>query len=294
MNVVSTTLGGMSREQPRQMLGEAAIQARGGLQAVIFDWAGTTIDHGCMAPVASFLEVFRRRGVPITLAEAREPMGTHKRTHIQRITEMESVAERWRAAHGTPPSEADIDGMFAEFVPLQLACIAESADPIPGCLETVERLRARGLRIGSTTGFTGEMMAILLPEAQKRGYAPDVTVAATDVPAGRPFPFMCLKNVIDLHVTSVEACVKIDDTLTGIQEGLNAGMWSVGVAMTGNEIGLPEAELATLDPLVRAQRRAKAYERMRGAGAHYVIDGIADLLPIIDAIEKRRRQGERP
>lgn len=268
--------------------------ARVRLEAVLFDWAGTTVDHGCLAPVASFMEVFRRRGVPITVAEARAPMGTHKRTHIERICQMPSVVERWKAVHGRPPAPADVDAMFREFLPLQVACLEEHADPIDGCVETVEALRGRGLKIGSTTGFTREMMDVLLPAARRRGYSPDLTVTATDVPAGRPYPFMCLKNVIDLQVSAVEACVKVDDTTVGIEEGLNAGMWTVGVTLTGNEVGLPRAELDALDRTHRDLLANRARVRMEKAGAHYVIDGVADLLPCLEDIESRMARGEHP
>ncbi len=264
------------------------------LEAVLFDWAGTTVDHGCMAPVASFIEVFRRRGVPLSAAEARVPMGTHKRTHIEMLTRMAPVAERWQKVHGRLPTQADVDAMFADFLPLQIACLAENADPIEGVLEVVRALRARGLKIGSTTGFTREMMDVLLPVAKQRGYSPDAVVTASDVPAGRPYPFMCLKNVIDLGVSSVEVCVKVDDTIVGIEEGLNAGMWTVGVAVTGNELGLTKPELDALDPPVRSALSSRARARMRGAGAHYVIDSVADLLPCIADIESKMSRGERP
>lgn len=264
------------------------------LEAVLFDWAGTTVDHGCMAPVASFIEVFRRRGVPISVAEARVPMGMHKRKHIEMLSRMDAVAERWRAVHGRNPTSADVDAMFEEFTPLQVACLEERADPIDGCIETVSALRKLGLKIGSTTGFTREMMEVLLPAARKRGYAPDVTVTATDVPAGRPYPFMCLKNVIDLGVSSVEVCVKVDDTIVGIEEGLNAGMWTVGVVLTGNELGLTKDELDALDPALRDKLAERARRHMEQAGAHYVIDGVGDLLPCLADIEERMARGERP
>lgn len=264
------------------------------LEAVLFDWAGTTVDHGCMAPVASFIEVFRRRGVPLTVAEARVPMGTPKRKHIELLTRMPPVAERWRNATGRPPTDADVEAMYQDFLPLQLACLEGCADPIDGCLETVSALRRRGLKIGSTTGFSREMMDVLLPAAKLRGYSPDNTVTPSEVPAGRPFPFMCLKNVIDLGISSVEVCVKVDDTVVGIEEGLNAGMWTVGVALTGNEIGLPKEELDALAPEVRAALEVRAREHMESAGAHYIIDGVADLLPCLEDIESRMRRGERP
>jgi phosphonoacetaldehyde hydrolase len=268
--------------------------SRARLEAVVFDWAGTTVDHGCLAPVASFIEVFRRRGVPITVAEARAPMGTHKRMHIELITRMDSVSERWHAIHGRLPTPDDVDAMFEEFTPLQLSCLEQHADPIDGCVETVRALRGRGLKIGSTTGFTREMMEVLVPAASRRGYCPDVTVSATDVPAGRPYPFMCLKNVIELKVSSVEACVKVDDTIVGIEEGLNAGMWTVGVVMTGNELGLQKGELDALDPSVRGLLAARARTHLENAGAHYVIDSVADLAPCLEDIESRMARGEHP
>jgi len=267
---------------------------RGPIQAVLLDWAGTTMDYGCMAPAVVFVEVFERLGVPITMEEARAPMGAHKRVHIQKITQLESVQRRWKEKHGRAPGEADVERMFKDFVPLQLKCLSDYSQLIPGALEAVEAMRKRGYKIGSTTGYTTEMMEINLRDAAKQGYKPDSTVCASDVPAGRPYPYMCLQNVINLGVSPVEACVKIDDTRPGIEEGLNAGMWSIGLAMSGNEIGLPLSEVKKFDPAERERRRQAAYARMYQTGAHYVIDSIADITPCLDDIEARLRRGERP
>jgi len=267
---------------------------RGPLKAVLLDWAGTTMDYGCYAPAVVFVEVFKRQGVPITMDQAREPMGAHKRVHIQKITQIDAVRRLWEETHGRPPSEQDVDRMFAEFVPLQLQCLADYADLIPGTLEVVADFRKRGMKVGSTTGYTGEMMQLLCSEATKRGYTPDATVCATDVPAGRPEPWMCLENAQRLRIFPMEAVVKAGDTLPDIYEGLNAGMWSIGIAMTGNELGLNEAELAQLDPETRERKRRRAYERMAQAGAHYVVDSIADVPPLLDAINARLARGERP
>ena len=184
--------------------------------------------------------------------------------------------------------------MFQEFVPLQLDCLADYADLIPGTLEAVADFRARGLKIGSTTGYMGEMMALLLAEAKKRGYEPDSTVCATDVPAGRPEPWMCVQNAMNLGVYPFEACVKVDDTVPGIEEGLNAGMWTVGLAKTGNEIGLNEKEIHDLEPDVLQTRLDAAYLRMHQAGAHYVVDGIGDVPAVLDEIQERLSRGMRP
>jgi len=267
---------------------------RGPIEAVLLDWAGTTMDFGCIAPAVVFVEVFKRRGVPIDMAEARAPMGAHKRVHIQRITELDSVRTRWQARHGRLPNEADVKRMFKEFVPLQLKCLSDYSELIPGTLEAVAELRRRGIKIGSTTGYMTEMMKINLKDAARQGYKPDVTVCASEVPAGRPYPYMCLQNVINLGVTTVEACVKVDDTVPGVEEGLNAGMWTIGLAVSGNEVGLSLKEWKRLSKAEKEEKRARAYRRMAQAGAHYTVDSIAEMMPCIDDIQERIRRGERP
>ena len=255
------------------------------IEAVIFDWAGTTVDHGCMAPVAAFLEIFRRRGVGLAAATVRGPMGMHKREHIARLCALPEVAHAWCALYGRPPGAADVDALFRDFVPLQLAVLRDHATPVPGCLETVAWLRARGVGIGSTTGFTRAMMDVLGPEAARRGFRPDVIVTADEVPRARPWPDMCLANARALGAASPGACVKVDDTPAGIEEGLRAGMWTVGVVMTGNELGCTLEELGALPVAERAARRTAGYAHLRAAGAHVVLDGIAELPAAIEALE---------
>jgi phosphonoacetaldehyde hydrolase len=267
---------------------------RGPIEAVILDWAGTTMDFGCLAPAVVFVEVFKRKGVPITMEEARAPMGAHKRVHIQRVTELDSVRRRWQEAHGRAPDDADVEAMFKDFVPLQLDCLSQYSELIPGTLAAVAELRRRGIKIGSTTGYTTPMMEINLRDAVRQGYQPDSTVCASDVPAGRPYPYMCLQNAINLGITTVDACVKVDDTVPGIEEGLNAGMWTVGLAISGNEVGLTRPEWEALPDSEKRTRRERAHRRLWQAGAHYVVDAIGDLLPCIDDIQARVHRGEAP
>jgi len=267
---------------------------RGPIEAVLLDWAGTTMDFGCMAPAVVFMQIYERRKVPITVDEARAPMGAHKKVHIEKISKLETVRQRWQDAHGRPPTDDDVDAMFAEFVPLQLACLSQYSKLIPGTLEAVAELRGRGVKIGSTTGYLSEMMKINRDDARRQGYEPDSTVCASDVPAGRPYPYMCLQNAINLKVTTVQACVKVDDTVPGVEEGLNAGMWTVGLAVSGNEVGLPLDKWQALPEPEKAAKRSRAYTRMRQCGAHYVVDTIADLIPCIDDIQERIGRGETP
>jgi phosphonoacetaldehyde hydrolase len=267
---------------------------QGPLKAVILDWAGTTMDYGCYAPAVVFIEVYKRHGVDITMQEARQPMGAHKKVHIRKISQIPTVAQKWQDVHTRSCTEDDVEKMFAEFIPLQLACLADYADLIPGTVEAVDKFRSRGLKIGSTTGYMREMMDLLLEEAKNRGYEPDSTVCAADVPAGRPEPWMCFRNAENLGVYPTEAIVKIGDTLPDIYEGLNAGMWTIGLAKTGNELGLNEKEIEALpaDELERGLQTA--YTRMQDAGAHYVVDGIWDCDKILDDINARLERGEKP
>lgn len=266
----------------------------GPLRAVILDWAGTIVDYGCIAPAGVFVEVFRREGVMITMAEARGPMGAHKRTHIADITQLPTVQARWQAQHGREPNDGDIDRMYAAFIPLQLACLSDYSALIPGTLELMQYCRTQSIKIGTTTGYDRAMTDINIKDAALQGFSADTNVCASDVPQGRPFPYMALKCVIDLQLETVVACVKIDDTVPGIEEGLNAGMWSVGVALSGNELGLSLAGKEALDPAVLARQRAAIYRRMYQAGAHYVVDSVADILPVLADINARLARGEQP
>ncbi len=268
---------------------------KGPVKLVILDWAGTTLDYGCYAPAVVFIEVFKRRGVEITMEQARRPMGLKKLDHIRAISLQDEVAKLWKQVHAKECTEADVQDMFKkDFVPLQVACIADYSQLIPGTVETVNELKSRGIKTGSTTGYFTEAMEINLREAKKQGYDPDVNACASDVPAGRPEPWMVMSNMQQARVFPPEAVVKVDDTRPGISEGLNAGTWTIGVAKTGNEVGLNQQELAALPAEEVIRKVEQAADGLAKAGAHYVIESIAALPAIISEIEQRLKMGDRP
>ncbi len=267
---------------------------RGPIRAVIIDWAGTTMDFGCMAPAVVFRKVYEKAGVPISMEEARAPMGAHKKVHIGLISEIPSVRRRWVDAHGSEPTDKDVDKMFEDFVPMQEACLSDYSTLIPGTLDVVSECRKRGYKIGSTSGYLPGMLAINLKDAKKQGYVPDATFGASDVPRGRPFGHMVLRNILELDVSPVQSVVKVDDTLTGIEEGLNAGGWGVGLAISGNEVGVALDEWNAFSEDEKQRHRDRIYPTMYQRGAHYVVDSIADLMPVFDDIEARLKRGEKP
>ncbi|MGA3228656.1 MAG: phosphonoacetaldehyde hydrolase [Candidatus Binatus sp.] len=266
----------------------------GPVKAVILDWAGTTVDHGSIAPVRVLQQVFAGRGVPISEEEARRDMGVLKRDHIRKILFGPNVSAQWHDAVGHEPTEADVESLFANFVPLQLECLVKYSAVIDGVAATVARLRKRGIKIGSTTGYTRSMLNVILRPAAEQGYQPDCAITPDDVGGGRPHPWMIFANAIRLQVEPLEAIVKIGDTAVDIEEGLRAGVWTIGVARTGNMIGLSAEDFAALAPAEQAMRLENARIQLSAASAHEVIDAVADCEVALDAIEARIRHGERP
>jgi len=264
------------------------------IRAVVFDWAGTVVDHGSLAPMGVFVEAFATFGVAITIDEARIPMGMAKRPHIAALMALPRVAQAWKEARGAMPSEADIDAVYEVFVPKNRAVAAKYADVIPGVAEVVGELRSRGIGIGSTTGYTRDIMAEILPVAAAQGFSPDCLVCTGDTPEGRPSPYMLWRALTELGVYPASRCIKVDDTMVGIAEGINAGAWTVGVAVTGNVFGLSLADTEALSPEGFSRRRAVAAAQLTAAGAHCVIDSAAALMPVVAEIEGRMARGERP
>lgn len=263
------------------------------VNAVVFDWAGTIVDFGSRAPMGAFVEVFRRFGVDISIDEARVPMGLPKWRHIQALGRIPRIAQAWREAKGRDFGDADVDAIYEVFVPLNAEVVTDYADLIPGAVETVAELRARGIKIGSTTGYTREIMERLVPIAAAQGFAPDNLVCAGDLPEGRPGALMMYRTFLDLQVWPAWSVVKVDDTEPGIAEGLAGGTWTVGVAASGNAMGLSLEEYEAYDD-THFDRYVAAERRLARAGAHFVIGSVAELMDVVDEIEGRLLRGERP
>ena len=263
-------------------------------QALILDWAGTVVDHGSRAPMGAFVRAFAEFGVAISIADARGPMGMAKWDHIRAVGQAPAVAAAWQARHGRAFGEADVRAIFDVFEPMNIASVRAHADFIPGARVAIAALNARGLRVGATTGYTRAIMDVVEPIAAAGGYAPELTVCAGDLPAGRPTPLMMWYAMARMGVWPAATVVKVDDTPVGIGEGVAAGTWTVGLALSGNMCGLSAEELAALGPAERAPIRDAAAAAFRAAGADFVIDSLADLPPVIDAIAARLAAGRRP
>jgi phosphonoacetaldehyde hydrolase len=248
---------------------------------VIFDWAGTMVDFGCLAPVIALRKAFARRGVTISDAQARRDMGKSKADHVRCLLDDPAVAQAWALAHGTAAGAAEIAALMTDLGPLMRDQAGRAARLIDGARSTVEALRAEGVRVASSTGYTREMMAPVLREAAAQGYVPDHVVCSGETPAGRPSPLMIYKACAELGVWPLSRVVKVDDAEAGVAEGRAAGCFTVGIAASGNGVGLSQEALQALPAGDRAARIAAAGKSLLAAGADVVVESIAQLLPVL-------------
>jgi len=250
---------------------------------VVFDWAGTMVDFGSRAPVLALIEAFGSFGITVNEAEARRDMGRAKADHVRALFEQSRIAEDWRARYGVSPGESATQAVMAALQAPMIRLAEETAQLMPGAAETVSRLRQEGLKIASCTGYTRDMMQAILGRAADQGYAPDLVVCAHETPQGRPSPLMIYKACVDMGVWPLSRVIKVDDAEAGMAEGRNAGCFTVGVAASGNMMGLTAEGLAALEAGRREALLAVAANRLRAAGADLVIDTVADLIPALEA-----------
>src|ERR1700722_1723045 len=262
--------------------------------AVFLDWAGTVVDHASIAPVHALEDIFREYGVTAPRPLVRRHMGLAKKDHIRKLLEEPYVQDQWAALHHATPQESDVEAMYSRFEPQMMEVLAGYATVISGVVDAVETMRARGIKIAGTTGYTRPMLDRLETIAATQGYRTDRSLAPEDAGGGRPFPWMCYRLAMDLRIYPLFNCVKIGDTESDINEGRNAGMWTIGITRSGNAVGLVESDWSKLDAEQQRTLLACADLELRSAGAHYTAETVAHVLPILDEITERIARGERP
>ncbi len=251
-------------------------------KAVIFDWAGTTVDYGCFAPVQAFVEVFRHFGIEPTMEEVRKPMGMLKRDHIRTILQMERISGLWKEKYGADWTEDDVEKLYSLFEEKLLGILDQFAEVKPYVLETIEELRKKDIKIGSTTGYTDKMMAIVTAKAKENGYEPDAWFSPDSTGnVGRPYPYMIFRNMEALKIQDVREVMKVGDTVSDIKEGKNAGVYTVGVIEGSSEMGLTQEEYEALDADEKQAKIQAVKEKFIDAGADEVIVNMKELTKLL-------------
>jgi phosphonoacetaldehyde hydrolase len=264
------------------------------IRLVILDWAGTTVDHGSQAPLMPFVRAFDRRGVEITLEEARRPMGLHKKDHIRALLQVPEIAHRWRERHQSEATESDIDDLYLHFMPLQLDVIDDFTRLVPDLLDVVGVLRSRGIAIGASTGYFRAAAERVYRAAAAQGYSPDHCICTEEVPAGRPAPWMVFRIMEALGHFPPAVVVKVGDTVPDIGEGLAAGAWSVGVLRSSSLVGCTEEEWDGLPREEQARRLTTCRQKLLDAGAHAVVETLSELPAVLEDLNARLERGEKP
>lgn len=252
------------------------------ITTVIFDWAGTTVDYGCFAPVQAFVEVFREFGMEPTMEETRKPMGMLKIDHIRTMLSMDRIGKQFQEKHGRSFTEDDVKAMYGVFEEELFDILDQFTDVKPEVLDTVKVLREKGIQIGSTTGYTDKMMEIVTNGAREKGYEPDCVVSPDDVCGkGRPYPYMIYENMKRLNVMSVHQVMKVGDTISDIKEGKNAGVYTVGVIEGSSEMGLSMEEFQKLSEAKKLEKKEMVKKKFLDAGADAVVDTISGILKLL-------------
>ncbi|MDR2731839.1 MAG: phosphonoacetaldehyde hydrolase [Fibromonadaceae bacterium] len=254
------------------------------INAIILDWAGTTVDYGCFAPVNAFINAFGAFGIKANVEETRAPMGLQKRRHIEKMLEQPGLASQWLKVNGRAHTQDDINRIYARFEPALFEVLTGHADPLPGVIETIAHIRKMDIAIGSTTGYTQAMMNVLVPLAKKKGYAPDCIVCPDDTSEGRPHPYMLWRNLEKLGMQSIHGILKVGDTVADMQEGKNAGCLCVGVLKGSSMLGLNEQEFAQKSSAEVLKLFAICKQKYMEAGADFVIEDFSALPALIESL----------
>jgi phosphonoacetaldehyde hydrolase len=221
-------------------------------------------------------------------------MGMKKRDHIEALLALPEVGHAWKETHHRDHDAKDADSIYNLAEELLIDTVPKFATLTPHLLESIQMARSRGIKIGSTSGYTSVMMERLAPTARRKGYAPDTWVASDQVPQARPWPWMIFKNMQELGVCPPCTVVKVGDTVADITEGLNAGVWTIGLVESSSLIGKSQDALAAVPPRLRNLAFRRARKKYAEAGAHYVIHDLSELEVALDQIDSRLARGMMP
>lgn len=263
------------------------------LKGLILDVAGTFIDFGSMAPTDALLNSFSKFGLKLTNEEVRYGMGLLKIDHTNAIFSQQSVIKKWLKVYKRPVEAKDIQDVYAQ-IEIELKSIVKNyCEPINGIYELKEYAKNNNIKIGTTTGYTQEMMDIIIPELTEKNLIMDTMVNPSMVQAGRPHPWMIYENMKNMGIYPTYDMIKIGDTFADIDEGRNAGMWVIALT-TGNELGITFEKYLKLEEPLLNKKNKDIKNKFLEYGAHYVCDGIWDVIPTIQLIKNKISNNEYP
>ena len=257
------------------------------IEAVIFDWAGTTVDYGSLAPVIAFKKAFKDAGIELSDEDIRQDMGMAKWDHIGKILNLDDVKQQWEKKYSSLPNNDDRKKIYKDFQQALLHYLREYTELKSGVLKTFNYLKEYGIRVATTTGYTAEMMEIVQDKAAMAGYVPDLIVTSEDVDGhGRPSPAMIQFIMKKFNIDDSKKIIKVGDTLVDIEEGQNAGVKTVGIVEGSSLMGLSQVEFDELSNDEQLAKRNDVKRKFESVNADFVIDNIFDLVQIIEYLNE--------
>jgi len=277
------------------------------IQACVFDWAGTIIDYGAIASLQVMVDIFGSKKLIISKSEIRAKFtGASKKHHIKELLKIPRITQHFEKLYGKEPDESTVKEFKKLYEDHLLTVLANYAVEIPNAFSTINELRKKGIKIGSTTSYKREMMDIIAPIVEKNGFKPDYLITPSEVPNGRPFPYMMYHNALNLEVFSTDHMVKVGDSTADITEAHNAGAWSIGIIEGSSLMGLTLDEYINMSQKTNNPKQNElnlklkhkiqtCKEKYISAGADYIVNNISEVPRIIKEInDKRMPCGDKP
>lgn len=200
------------------------------MKLVIFDISGTLIDQGSLVTVKTFQKVFKKYKLYINPELIIKDMGIDKNTHIKRILSNPKIIVQLKK------NKINKKNIFKkvcnEFNNVLQKEVKTKFDYIEGFDELINFLRKRNIKIALTTGYPKNIIDYILLRFKRKKFYPDYSVCVSDVKRGRPYNDMIIKILKNLNIKKKDA-IKIDDSFSGILEGKNAKIKTIGLTLTG-------------------------------------------------------------
>lgn len=168
--------------------------------------------------------------------------------------------------------------------------VAEHAEVTPGALDSLRSLQHQQIPcawLDELPPALSHSLAAALPEWIKPSQH-----LATNIPW--PAPNACWQALMALNVERLDGCVLVSGEPRLLQSGLNAGLWTIGLASCGSLCGLAPNEWHALSQKEREHLRGKATLHLFSLGVHSVIDHLGELDTCLADISLRRLKGEKP
>jgi len=273
------------------------------VENIILDFSGTCVDAFTLAPASAFIDVFKKYKIDICIENAvKKPMGLYKYDHIKYILNMNDVKNQWYREYNRDIKEYDINNIYNDFIKLQVEILPKYCIPLPKVVETMNFLRNTGIKFGGCSGFNREMIDKILDNTKDKGLYFDSTFLADDIKdknkhylGGRPYPYMIYENLFNLDNKNIASVIKVDDSIIGIEEGNNAGCWTVGICNYSNYINVNTLEeYNKMSDSEKFEKKEYSKNKFKNeSNADYIIGEFDELIAVVDDINKRLKNGEK-